>query len=296
MTTIYARVTRREFVRLSASLAAPLSAMIALPRRTRPIATAPALRIGVVEPAAKPTRDHELGIALGVDEARHAAQLFGGSIEIVPVARPGDENRRLSAIIGGGDTDCAAWGAHAAKMGNVYLNVGCTADALRGRQCSAAAFHVIPSDAMYRDAIAMVGGSSGDEATAWEPTLSRFGADTLNQRFRTRFQTGMTSLGWAAWMAVKILWESALRQKSGEGSAIGTYLTRENTQFDGHKGQPLSFRLWDHQLRQPIYVVSNDKNKSQRVREVPELTDGSLRDVLDELGNNRASSTCALGK
>jgi hypothetical protein len=270
--------------------------MIAVPRRTQPIPVAPALRIGVVQTATNPSRDHELGITLGVDEARHAAQLFGGSIETVPVARPTDENRRLSAIIGGNDDDCAAWGAHAAKMGNVYMNVCCTADALRGTQCSAAAFHVVPSDAMYRDAIAMTGGSTGDEAAAWDSSLSRFGADTLNQRFRTRFQTGMTSLAWAAWMAVKILWESALRQKSAEGSAIAIYLMRDSTQFDGHKGQPLSFRPWDHQLRQPIYVLSKDENKRRRVREVPELTSGSLRDALDGLGNNRASSACALAK
>jgi ABC-type branched-subunit amino acid transport system substrate-binding protein len=106
----------------------------------------------------------------------------------------------------------------------------------------------------------------------------------------------MTSGAWAAWLAIKILWESALRQKSGDGSAIAEYLTRDSTQFDGHKGQPLSFRAWDHQLRQPLYVVSADAADGRRIKEVPESSDGSLRDALDRLGSGRATSVCTFAR
>jgi hypothetical protein len=88
---------------------------------------------------------------------------------------------------------------------------------------------------------------------------------------------------------VKALWESALRQKSGDAKQIGDYLVRDTTQFDGHKGAPLSFRSWDHQLRQPIYVVSAGNRPTQ----IPELTgDDSVRDALDRLGRSTRAASC----
>jgi hypothetical protein len=293
MTSADRCITRRQFVHLSASIGAALAANFPA-ARPRSLSRAPfALRIGVINSKTSASRDERLGIELGVDEARHAAQLFGGSLETVAIAAPSASDRRLSALVGGGVGECLSWAAHAAEMRILYLNIACTDDALRSAHCSASMFHVVPSDAMYRDAIAIARGSRGDETAAWDSTLSRFGADTLNQRFRARFNRGMTSGAWAGWLSIKILWESALRQKSGDGSAIAEYLTRDGTQFDGHKGQPLSFRAWDHQLRQPLYVVSADAAGGRRVKEVPESSDGSLRDALDHLGVDRTTSSCA---
>lgn len=130
---------------------------------------------------------------------------------------------------------------------------------------------------------------AGAGATAWDPSLQRFGADTLNQRYRARFGRPMTSNAWTAWMAIKILWESSLRTRSSESGAIVRYLARDTTQFDGHKGRPLSFRAWDRQLRQPLYVRTE-----ARLLEVPAESnaDESPRASLDRLGIGQTQSVC----
>ena len=104
-------------------------------------------------------------------------------------------------------------------------------------------------------------------AVAWDASLTRFGADTLNQRFRRRFGVAMAPTAWTAWFAVKVLWESALRMKSADATQIANYVMRETTRFDGHKGQPLSFRASDHQLRQPL-----DARTATGLVEVPSLS------------------------
>ena len=119
----------------------------------------------------------------------------------------------------------------------------------------------------------------------------RFGADTLNDRFRKRFGESMTSVAWTSWFAVKVLWEASLRMKSADAKQIAEYLTRDTTQFDGHKGRPLSFRPWDHQLRQFLYA-----NVAGRPVDVPRspLPETTSREFLDKLGATAATTTCHL--
>ncbi len=238
--------------------------------------------------------DQRMGVELGLDEARHAAALFGGTIVDVPLQSPDKRDGVLAAIIGGGDeTSTVTWTRHARDTSTIFMNVGSAPDRLRNEDCSRDAFHIAPSDAMLRDALTMAGASPNARAEAWDAALSRFGADTLNQRFLTRFHAPMTSGAWSAWFAVKAVWESALRQKSGEASRIAEYLVRDTTQFDGHKGTPLSFRSSDHQLRQPVYVVSSIGGAP---KQVPEVTgDESVRDALDRLGRSKPSSACKAG-
>lgn len=231
------------------------------------------------------------GATLGVEEARHAAALFGGSITLVPIAIGSIGTNSVSAVIGGENPQrCAAAAAAARNAGVLFMNVACSDDAMRAGDCMPTTFHLVPSSAMYRDAVRLAGGG---EAVAWDPTLAKFGADTLNDRFRARFQRGMTTNAWTSWFAVKVLWESSLRAKSVEPRALAAYLARETTQFDGHKGRPLSFRPWDHQLRQPVYVRA-----ASGLVEEPAANDEaeSSRESLDRIGVTKETSTCALPK
>jgi hypothetical protein len=220
-----------------------------------------------------PSDARAMGLSLGVDEASHAASLFGGSIALAPVTA---RTTGLSAII----TASCDVSAHDVP----HLNVSCTDDSFR-RRCDRRLFHVAPSDAMRRDAAV---GHHG-EIVAWHPSLVRFGADTLNQRFLKHFGHPMTADAWTAWFAIKVLWEASLRTTSVEPRLLADFLSRDSTQFDGHKGKPLSFRSWDRQLRQPLYVVD-----AGRVLEVPAAApgDSSTRAILDKLGDH-ASDACA---
>jgi hypothetical protein len=291
-------ISRRSFVRRAALVAAAVPA--ASWRMSGWLAAAPApLRIGVLSSSAPSdaTTARTLGIQLGVDEARHAAALFGGSLELVPVTSSTLAERELSAVVGGDDLESCVTLIHAVDAAGIaFMNVGCANEMLRGADCRATTFHVIPSDSMYRDALKQSQAPAGSTATAWDPSLTRFGADTLNERFRAQFKRTMTADAWLGWLAVKILWESSLRARSTDARMLMHYMARDGVQFDGHKGRPLSFRAWDHQLRQPVYVVEASAAAPARpIREMPasEAADVS-RDVLDRLGTPAARSACRM--
>jgi hypothetical protein len=229
-----------------------------------------------------------MGLTLGVEEAQHAAELFGGSVALVPLTSD-TLPTTLSAIVG--DHDCATTRrmcARADSAGIPFMNVGCADDALRGAGCRRTLFHIAPSDAMCRDAVSHAHAGSAATATSWLPSLHRFGADTLNGRFVARFHEPMSADAWTAWLAMKILWESALRVSSGEPGKLLAFLGRETTQFDGHKGLPLSFRAWDRQLRQPLYVVDGTKTTEVPVAD-PKQT---ARALLDQFGTSSAGTAC----
>jgi len=294
-------ISRRTFLRRAALIAAavPPAHLHALSGHA-----AAELRIGVLSPSGASdtgtlgTLDARLGVRLGVDEATHAAALFGGSIEVVPVTLTSLRASRLSALLGAGDRDgCRSLSDAAAAAGIAFLNVRCADDGLRGSECRATTFHVAPSDAMYRDALAQAGAQAGARATAWDASLTRFGADTLNARFRARFNRAMTADAWLGWVAVKILWESSLRAKSTDSRMLMQYMTRPGTQFDGHKGRALSFRPWDQQLRQPVYVVSAAGSAPPRViaeAPVPASAGETTSESLDRLGTPAARSACRM--
>jgi ABC-type branched-subunit amino acid transport system substrate-binding protein len=246
----------------------------------------PTLRVAVVTSSAN--TDRYRGALLGVEEAEHAAKLFGGSAVLERLAKPDDPAKNVAAFIGGDTLDSARTLAdRAAREHALFINLDCSSDELRGARCSATMFHVAPSDAMLRDARARVRGAA--PIIAWDSTLVRFGADTLNDRFRARFGAPMTPSAWTAWFAVKVLWESSLRMKSADPRQLLDYLTRDTTQFDGHKGRPLSFRSWDHQLRQFVYTRVDGKPV-----DIPQSArpDATSHEVLDQLGTSASVSTC----
>ncbi len=275
MKSFLTSVTRRAF--LSRAVIGALGVRPVL----RGPGAAPSLHVGIIE---GDDRDRLDGALLGAEEARHAAALFGGAVQLTKISEAAASYR---FILGDDDADRCARLARAALL----MNVACASDALRGTKCAPLLFHVAPSRAMRQDAARLAGIDAGIDAgaQAWDASLQRFGADTLNQRFRARFGRPMNASAWTAWMAMKILWESCLRARSVEMDAIAAYLSRDATQFDGHKGRPLSFRVWDRQLRQPLYVRAG-----ARVIELPADggADESPRAALDRLGTPAAQSSC----
>ncbi|HEV2736586.1 MAG TPA: ABC transporter substrate-binding protein, partial [Longimicrobiaceae bacterium] len=235
-------VGRRSFLRALAlavggGLFTPPSAWSA-PRR------AETLRIGLVAPPAgsRPAvvESAVRGVTLGVEEAARTGELFGRGIEL----RTADAAEALvaaggvAALVGGWDeAGCRGLGALADSAGILFLNVGCASDALRGGECRRGLFHVESSEAMRRDALAGRGSRGADATSAalWHPSLERFGAAQLNERFRARFAAEMDGPAWAGWMAVKALWEASLRARTSEPAGLRAHLASGTTRFDGHK-------------------------------------------------------------
>ncbi len=285
-------LSRRRFLELLAGTA------LLGPAATRAAAAgrrATALRIGLVAPVMAPAGSAAASIVrgarLGAEEAQRSAALFGGSVALVVDTSIERLLRdvRPSVVLGGGDGSSCGYLVERTVQENVLLlNVGCASDALRGAACALHVFHVTPSEAMRRDAMAAA--ASGGSVWSWHHSLEAFGAAQLNDRYRARYGDGMDAQAWEAWMAVKIVAEAALRTDSVEPVALGAYMVREQTRFDGHKGRPLSFRGWDHQLRQPLYVVPATGG---RPIEVPARTSGTrVADQLDQLGTGASASAC----
>jgi len=223
--------------------------------------SAPALRIGVAMRGAGDDSPVLFGARLGVEEANRSVALFGGgAVELVVGSLDEVLSRGVVALMTtDGSTDgCLRCADRAGQRGALFFNTTCPDDTLRGDQCRASAFHVAPSRTMLDAALheARAHGSAplpdGATATAWDPALERFGADTLNRRYRDRYHASMSSWAWCGWFAVKCAWEAALRSKASDGAALIAYLERPTTRFDGHKGSPLYFDA-SHRLVQPLY-------------------------------------------
>lgn len=111
---------------------------------------------------------------------------------------------------------------------------------------------------------------TGHRAVLWEATLDAYGARELNARFAGRWGRAMDPSAWTAYQATKIFLESVLFAGTQEGGALADYLTSERAVFDVHKGIGVSFRPWDHQLRQSLFLV--DINPPGASRHGLELT------------------------
>ncbi|WP_011581934.1 MULTISPECIES: ABC transporter substrate-binding protein [Chelativorans] len=101
-------------------------------------------------------------------------------------------------------------------------------------------------------------GAAGLVPSAWHWSWERHGAPQLNSRFERAAGRRMGSEDWAAWTAIKAVVQSVLRSKSTEFQPVRDYLLGERLNLDGFKGNPLSVRSWDHQIRQPILLSTGN--------------------------------------
>lgn len=142
-------------------------------------------------------------------------------------------------------------------------------------------------------------------AALWEATLDAYGARELNSRFAARWDRPMDPPAWAAYQAVKIVCDAALAAGSFDPPALLAQLRARDAVFDVYKGIGVSFRPWDGQLRQSLYLVKAERvdtggglaaalQAAVLVGELPEIyrpgTD--LIERLDQLGDLERQSRC----
>ena len=133
-------------------------------------------------------------------------------------------------------------------------------------------------------------GSNGLTAQAWSPWYERHGAPQLNRRFFKRTGRVMGSYDWAAWLATRAIAEVVSQDvKAGVAQQLKA-LKQGGITFDGYKGQALSFRAWDGQLRQPLMLAHGNG-----IAEVAPI-EGFLhpKTVLDTLGFDAADTGCKM--
>jgi ABC-type branched-subunit amino acid transport system substrate-binding protein len=397
------------------------------------------LRIGLILPAdageelqegeapATAAQAARLGATFAREELSHNAALLGIEVDVLIATADGEEAtlaeaRRLVddegafALAGGFGLESAlALGDFADERQVPFLNIGAISDRLRGEECGAYTFHVVPSEAMFIDALtgwfiragfrrwafvhddsergkalydrarwalgerhfggrevsraalpeggvdwesvtgrlrrgrpdvvlalldpqrqlefmrasseqgeqwevaglpfpdaqtrsfyaAWAAAAPGDpdlyRGSAWEATLDAYGAREFNERFRERWGTPMDASAWSAYQAVKIVYDAAMASRAVDGEALAEYMASPNAVFDVWKGIGVTFRPWDHQLRQSLYLVlltagDNSTPQITLVGELPALylprTDPIER--LDQLGDLADRTRCSL--
>jgi ABC transporter substrate binding protein (PQQ-dependent alcohol dehydrogenase system) len=135
-----------------------------------------------------------------------------------------------------------------------------------------------------------VAGSAGLVAKSWDPALDQWGADQLQSRFIKMFSRPMTALDGQAWTAARMIGEAAARVRSADPKAISEYLRSPDFALAAFKGQKLTLRDWNLQLRQPILLSDGRTIASVSPQE------GFLHQFseLDTLGYDRPETKCRL--
>ncbi len=125
-----------------------------------------------------------------------------------------------------------------------------------------------------------VAGSAGLVATSWDGSHDQWGAVQMQERFMKLFLRRMTARDMQAWSAVRMIGESSSR----------TFLKGPDFALAAFKGQRLTLRDWNLQLRQPILLSDGRMIVSVSPQE------GFLHQVseLDTLGIDRPESKCRL--
>ena len=131
-------------------------------------------------------------------------------------------------------------------------------------------------------------GASGLMAAAWHPQWERNGGPQLSRRFVRLAGRPMQSHDWAAWTAVKAVAAALVDEPGAPVARQLQQLRGGGVYLDGFKGPRLSFRAWDGQLRQPLFLSHIDGV----VGTAP--LDGVLHptEVMDTLGVDEKETLC----
>ncbi|HEX2367349.1 MAG TPA: ABC transporter substrate-binding protein [Bradyrhizobium sp.] len=135
-----------------------------------------------------------------------------------------------------------------------------------------------------------VAGSAGLMPTSWDAAHDQWGAVQIQNRFVKLNSRHMTALDMQAWTAVRMVGEAASRTNTGDPKAVFDFLKRPDFSVAAFKGQRLTIRDWNLQLRQPILLSDGRMVVSVSPQE------GFLHQVseLDTLGVDRPETKCKL--
>ena len=135
-----------------------------------------------------------------------------------------------------------------------------------------------------------VAGSAGLVPRTWHPAMESWGATQFQNRFERMAHRPMRDEDYQTWLALRLLGEAASRAPALDFPALRDYLLGPRMEVGAFKGQKLTIRDWDHQLRQPILlatpaIVTSVSPQDQYLHQSSQL---------DTLGTDRPESTCTL--
>ena len=135
-----------------------------------------------------------------------------------------------------------------------------------------------------------VAGSAGLIPKSWDAAQDQWGAVQMQNRFLKLNSRRMTALDMQAWTAARMIGEAASRVNSNDRKMVLDFLKGPDFSIAAFKGQRLTLRDWNLQLRQPILLVDGRMVVSVSPQE------GFLHQVseLDTLGVDQPETRCKL--
>ncbi|WP_245419647.1 ABC transporter substrate-binding protein [Phyllobacterium salinisoli] len=135
-----------------------------------------------------------------------------------------------------------------------------------------------------------VAGTAGLIASSWHPASEQWGGSQIQSRFLKATKRRMLSKDMQAWTAVRILGEAATRTSGNDPAKIEAFIKADDFSIAAFKGQKVTFRNWNWQLRQPILLADGRGVVSTSPQE------GFLHQYseLDTLGIDRPETKCKL--
>ncbi len=103
-----------------------------------------------------------------------------------------------------------------------------------------------------------VAGSAGLRPVIWHPAQEAWGGTQLHTRFTRQIGREMREEDYAVWLAMRILGEAATRSGSQDFATMREAILGGALEFAGFKGQSMTLRDWDHQIRQPVVLAADN--------------------------------------
>ena len=133
-----------------------------------------------------------------------------------------------------------------------------------------------------------VAGSAGLVPRSWHPAMEAWGASQFQNRFEALANRPMREEDYQTWLALRLIGEAATRTGSGDAQTLKDFMLSQDFEVAGFKGQKLTMRDWDHQLRQPILLTTGQLMISVS----PQEQYLHQTSQLDTLGTDRPETEC----
>jgi ABC transporter substrate binding protein (PQQ-dependent alcohol dehydrogenase system) len=108
---------------------------------------------------------------------------------------------------------------------------------------------------MYRTYLPRpVVGTQGLQATSWDKSYTESGAMHFQNAIPRLAKRPPVERDYTAWLAFRAIADSAMKSGKTSPAEVKAYMLSPEFKLEGFKGQAMSFRAWDHQMRQPIIL------------------------------------------
>ena len=134
-----------------------------------------------------------------------------------------------------------------------------------------------------------VAGSAGLVPRSWHPAMEAWGGMQFQNRFEKLANRPIQEEDYQAWLALRIVGEAATRTQSADPAELREFILSDQFDVAGFKGQKLTVRDWDHQVRQPILLTTGLLTTSVS----PQDQYLHQTSALDTLGIDRPETECS---